>query len=289
MKNNEHFDSECPEPRGTLLVIGGAENKGEKQKLQKGQQSSMEVLQCFIDLLADKKGLVLVITTAGSQDIDGTFMEYKTAFEQMGAGQIGHIHHDAREAVNFKEIETMLNKASGIFFSGGDQLKLTSVYGGTEVIRLLKLRYIHDYLVVAGTSAGAMALSTPMIFHGVGRDEMIAGNVKITTGLEFLRDVCIDTHFVNRGRFVRMAQVIAENPASIGIGIEEDTAIIVRNGKNVEVKGCGVVIIINGHNSYGSNITKQESDVMITVRGLEVDILSDGQKYSIPQLNPAHQ
>jgi len=98
---------------------------------------------------------------------------------------------------------------------------------------------------MTGTSAGAMAMSTPMIYAGVARDEMIAGNVKVTMGLEFLKDLCVDTHFVDRGRFVRMAQVIAANPSCIASGIEENTALIVKNGVQAEVIGFDVVIIID--------------------------------------------
>ncbi len=144
-------------------------------------------------------------------------------------------------------------------------------------------------MVIAGTSAGAMAMSTPMIYEGAGKDEMIAGHVKMTTGLEFLRDVCIDTHFVNRGRFVRMSQVIATNPTSIGVGIEEDTAMLVRNGKDAVVVGCGVIIVINGFQSHGANIHNHADDEMLTVRGLNVDILSKGEKFTIPEINPPHK
>jgi cyanophycinase len=277
----------CPAPAGTLLIIGGAEDKGNSPP-EAVNSVKMEVLKCFINLLDKGKTIVEVITSAGSADPAGTFLQYENAFKALGAVTVGHIHHDAREQVDFKAVEYRLNAAGGIFFSGGDQLKLTSLYGGTPFLVLLKKRYITDKVVIAGTSAGAMALSTPMIFHGVGRDEMIAGNVKVTTGLEFLRDVCIDTHFVNRGRFVRISQVLAENPSSIGIGIEEDTAIIVREGKEAEVVGCGVIVIIDAQHSYGTNITDHANNVPITIRGLQVSILSRGQRYDIPQLNPPH-
>jgi cyanophycinase len=285
--NIEQYTADNLIPKGKLLIIGGAEDKGEKDARQQNG-IKMEVLQCFIALLPVKKGSIEVITTAGSEDPAGTFRKYKKAFTGLGAGNINHIHHDSRELVALEPLKERLEKAAAIFFSGGDQLKLTSIYGGTELLVLLKQRYIRDGLVIGGTSAGAMALSTPMIYGGVGRDEMIAGNVKVTTGLEFLRDVCIDTHFVNRGRFVRIAQVLAENPGSIGIGIEDDTAIIVSGGTEAEVVGCGVVITIEAQQSYGTNITQHEDNVPLTVRGLRVNILSKGQLYSIPMLNPVH-
>ena len=152
----------------------------------------------------------------------------------------------------------------------------------------LKQRYIEDKIIIGGTSAGAMAMSTPMIFAGSGETEMVAGEVKITTGFEFLKDVCIDTHFVHRGRFVRMAQVIATNPACIGIGIEENTAIIISEGLRAQVMGCGVVIIIDGERSRGSNITRFDENRKITIRDLRVSILSDDETFELPVRNPPH-
>ncbi|GAB2690994.1 cyanophycinase [Mucilaginibacter koreensis] len=285
--------NDCPVPNGILMIIGGAENKGDeaknKERQPEAQTIEMEVLNCFVTLLDKPNPHIEVITSASSSEPEETFKEYKAAFEKLGAGTVNHIHHDKREEVKLDEVQERLTAAQGVFLAGGDQLKLTSVYGGTDMLLLLKQRYIHDRLVIAGTSAGAMAMSTPMIYQGVGRDEMIAGNVKVTTGLEFLRDVCIDTHFVNRGRFVRMAQVLATNPTSIGLGIEEDTAIIIKEGRLAEVVGCGVIIMINAHQSHGSNIAQADKGEMLTIRGLQVDILSKGETFVIPEINPPHK
>jgi cyanophycinase len=289
----EREDNNCPTPNGILVIIGGAEDKGKEEAKEKEPKepdpARMEVLKTFMEVMDTDDPHIEVITTASSDEPAESFKDYERAFREMGAKTINHIHHDERGEINFQELEDRLNQAHGVFFSGGDQLKLTSIYGGTKTLYLLKKRYIYEGLVIAGTSAGAMAMSTPMIYQGVGKEEMIAGHVKITTGLEFLRDVCIDTHFVNRGRFVRMAQVIATNPTSIGLGIEENTAIIVRNGKDAEIVGEGVVIIINGYNSRGTNIAKATHDEMVTIRGLQVDILSKGEVYEIPEINPPHK
>ncbi|MCJ8209178.1 cyanophycinase [Mucilaginibacter sp. RS28] len=280
-------ETECPVPNGILLVIGGAEDRGQDEQKYQGNNVHMEVLQTFVDLMDKEQPRIELITSASDADVNETYKEYQEAFIKCGAGNVGHINHNKFEEVNFEELEQRLREADGIFIAGGDQLKLTSIYGGTKLLMLLKNRYIYEKLVIAGTSAGAMALSTPMIYAGVGRDEMIAGNVKVTTGLEFLKDICIDTHFVHRGRFVRISQVIAENPTSIGIGIEEDTAIIVRNGTDMEVIGCGVIIVINARHSYGSTIADNREE-LLTIRGLEVDILAKGQHYQFDQVNPPH-
>jgi cyanophycinase len=162
------------------------------------------------------------------------------------------------------------------------------VYGGTDFLLQLKQRYIQERIVIGGTSAGAMAMSTPMIYAGNKDKQNIPGEVKVTTGLEFLKDVCIDTHFADRGRFVRMAQVIATNPTCIGVGVSEDTAIIVRNGREAEVLGSGVIIIINGCYLTGSNILEFGKATSVTIKDLRVHLLSRGDTYEIPQINPPH-
>src|SRR5213075_3228172 len=116
---------------------------------------------------------------------------------------------------------------------------------------------IQKKIVIGGTSAGAMALSTPMIYSGSNEVQELTGEIKVTTGLEFLKDVSIDTHFVHRGRFVRMAQVIATNPTSIGVGIDEDTAWIVRNGIETEVIGSGIITILEGYILHTQILMKQ--------------------------------
>ncbi len=278
--------SNCPEPKGTLVIIGGAEDRKANNKEDK---SRLETLRCFTDLLPEGASLIEVITTASSAEPQQTFQEYKEAFSAMGNYQIHHIHHDERKDVLTGEWEQRIKNADGIFFTGGDQLKLTSIYGGTEFNYLLKERYIDEPLVIAGTSAGVMALSTPMIYYGTGQEEYMAGHVKVTTGLEYLRDVCIDTHFVARGRFVRMAQVLATNPSCTGVGIEEDTCIIVRNGREAQVGGSGVVVVVDALQSVDSNITEFSEDKAISIRNLRVSILSKGDVFNIPQTNLPHQ
>ncbi len=169
-------------------------------------------------------------------------------------------------------LEQRVNAADAFFFSGGDQLLLSSVYGGSIFLKHLKERYIGDKIVIAGTSAGAMALSTPMIYAGSKEVHELGGEIRITTGLEFLKDVCIDTHFVHRGRFIRLAQVIATNPTSIGIGIEEDTAIIVRKGTETEMIGSGTIIIFEGYEISEANVYGFGSKKPISIRDLRVHI-----------------
>jgi len=275
-------------PHGILLLIGGHENKGESSAkgTPKGGKHPMEILKRFISLTEIDTPVIEVVTSASSNG-DASFKDYEKVFGALKIKEIGHIHHDKRCDVLQADLSDRLEKADAIFFSGGDQLKLTSIYGGTPFLAKLKERYVNSNLVLAGTSAGAMAFSTPMIYAGSKELQQIAGEVKITTGLEFLKDVCIDTHFVDRTRFIRMGQVIATNPSSIGIGLEEDTAMIIRDGKNGEVIGSGVVIIMEGFEITESNILDYGSGDRISIHNLKVHILGKGSFYPIPKSHPA--
>jgi len=284
-----------PVPKGYLVVIGGKENKGEDEsngKKKPGDFFRLEVLRAFKDLIKSKKPVLEVITTASSEAND-TFKDYQKVFRELDFKTIQHIHHDSREELLKDQLKDQLKeriqKADGIFFTGGDQLKITSIYGGSDFLLQLKKRYLYEKFVIAGTSAGAMALSTPMIYAGNESVQELGGDIAVTTGLEFMKDVCIDTHFVHRGRFVRMAQVVATNPTCIGIGIEEDTGLIISNGTNVEVIGNGSVIIIEGFKITELDLSAFQKERPISVRNLNVHILSDRDKYEIKIINLAHK
>lgn len=281
----------CPVPKGVLLIIGGAENKGEEDARGKQTPSDfmrLEVLKAFMKLIGKKNPTIEVVTSATSEG-KASFNEYKKVFEELKVSNLGHIHHHTRkEVLEDTALLQRTKEVDGVFFAGGDQLKYTSLYGGTSFLTSLKKRYIHEHIVVAGTSAGAMVLSTPMIYAGNEEVQELGGAIKVTTGFEFLKDVCIDTHFVHRGRFIRMAQVIVTNPNCIGMGIEEDTAVLVRNGLDAEVLGTGTVMIIEGFGVEGVNIEDFGSEKPITIRDLKVHILSSGTSYRIPQINPPH-
>jgi cyanophycinase len=287
---NAKKSRECPTPVGTLVLIGGKENKGE-QPDQEGKAENviqLEILKDFVSYIRKKSPVVEVITTA-AEDGEESFKEYRRLFKELDITEVRHIHHNSREQALADELTERIDQANAFFFSGGDQLKLTTIYGGTNFLTELKKKYINNAVVIGGTSAGAMALSTPMIYAGNKENGQISGEIKITTGLEFVKDVCIDTHFVHRGRFVRMAQVIVTNPTCIGIGIEEDTAIVIRNGLDAEVIGSGTVIVMDGFHITGSNITQFAEKKAVAIRDLKVHLLARGDLYQIPQMNPQHK
>jgi len=287
VKNENH----APVPAGTLIIIGGKENKGEESPENKKKPADfvkLEVLETFKKVMHKQKPVVEVVTTASGEGAE-SFSEYKSVFEKIGITEVGHIHHTTRQEVLDDPLLERIAKADAFFFSGGDQLLLTAIYGGSQFLTALKERYINTPIVIAGTSAGAMALSTPMIYAGNEEVQELGGLIKVTVGLEFMKDVCIDTHFVHRGRFVRMAQVVITNPTSIGIGIEEDTCIVVQKGRQMQVAGTGLVVIIEGFEIKEANIKEFAKDKPVTARNLKFHLLSDGDLYEVPQINPPHK
>jgi cyanophycinase len=282
--------NESPVPKGILVAIGGHENKGEgpEKETQMEIPNPMEVLQIVVDLIRKESPVIEIITTASSEPKE-YFNDYKRVFTDLKATNVNHIHHQTRgDALKDKELLKRVMKADAFFFTGGDQLRLTSIYGGTEFLYQLKQRYVRENILISGTSAGAMALSTPMIYAGNNEVQQITGEIKVTTGLEFLKDVCVDTHFVDRNRFIRMSQVVVSNPTCIGVGISEDTCMIVRKGRNVEVAGSGIVIVMEGYEVTDSNILEFSDKVPFAAQNLKMHMLIRGDTYEIPQINPPH-
>ncbi len=285
MEYNQEANT-CPVPTGILVVIGGKEDKGDKK--EEKNEVREEILKTFVSLIEKENPRIEIITSASSEGKE-MFNDYKKVFSGLKAKNLGHIHHKERREVLNDDLTERVKQADAFFFTGGDQLLLTSLYGGSKFLTQLKERYIYEKIIIGGTSAGAMALSTPMIYAGNKDEQDITGEIKITMGLEFLKDVCIDTHFIDRDRFVRMAQVIATNPTSIGLGIEEDTALIIRNGVEAEVIGNSIVTVIEGFEISSSNITDYNADQKLTLRDLRVHLLAKPSKYYIQQINPPHK
>jgi cyanophycinase len=271
----------CPYPKGVLIAIGGYE-----QKQAGGDMADDMILRRFVDELP-KDGMILVLPIA-SEEPEEAAQEYLALFRELGAARVETLNILDRHQANDEESLRLLNEAAGVLFTGGDQLRLTSLLGGTAFLRRLKERYTTERFVIAGTSAGAAAMSTPMIYQGRNNAGMKKDEIHVTTGLEFLHDVAIDTHFVARGRIVRMAQIIATNPACIGLGLEEDTAVVVTEGSELEVIGSGIVIIVDGISISSTNIHEIDPGEPFTIRDLKVHMLGRGQRYTLPIMEQIH-
>jgi cyanophycinase len=169
-------------------------------------------------------------------------------------------------------------------FSGGNQLRLSTIYGGTRFLEIVLDRYTEEKnFVVAGTSAGAMAMSNTMIYEGNAFTAHLKSEVKITTGLGFMDDVVFDSHFEKRGRFGRLAQAIASNPSAIGIGLGEDTGMFIKEGNVMEAIGSGLVMIIDGHEIRHSNIADIPDGNPISVENIKVHFCEKGNGYLLKE------
>lgn len=292
-RNNTPSKASCPTPTGKLLAIGGKENKGNKPEEGSNQENNnnfadKEILERFYKELKGEHPLIAIIPTASSEP-EEMGKDYLEVFKKLGAGNLEVVSIITREDANRPEVCKIFEQATGFMFTGGDQLRLTSILGGTRCIEILKERYTHEEIIIAGTSAGAAALSTPMIYSGKSEGGFIKGDVYITTGLEFMRDVAIDTHFISRGRISRMAQAIATNPQCIGIGLEEDTAILFTEGKEMEVLGSGLIIIVDGMGISYTNIAAVEQGTPVSIRDLKIHMLGKGERYTLPILDQQHK
>ena len=272
-------------PKGKLIAIGGAEDKGtdlEAGIIKRSYLNFFEIgiLKTITDLLSDKNDRIEIITTASSVP-DEVGEQYIAAFGKLGCGNVGHLRIRVRdEALEQANIDR-LQACRAVLFSGGNQLRLSSIFGGTEFLDILKQRYQDEYFLIAGTSAGAMAMSLTMIYEGNAINAHLKGEVKITTGLGFIAGVIIDSHFNKRGRFSRLAQAVAANPGTIGIGLGEDTGIVVKNGEELHAIGTGSVMILDGRNIHYNNIADIEFDQPISVENIIVHIMAKGNIYNI--------
>ena len=283
---------EAPVPKGRLLAIGGKEDKGEKE-LKEVQKRNVdfeneEILKYFVEELKGANPLIAVVPTASNKP-DETAKDYIRVFKDLGVSNIEILDVRNREDARNPDYLQLVERAAGIMFSGGDQLRLTSLLGGTPVLQLMKERYTYDEgFIIAGTSAGAAAMSTPMIYEGETEGGFIKGDVRITTGLEFLKNVAIDTHFIQRGRIIRVSQCIVTNPGCVGIGLEEDTAICVTNGTEIKVLGSGLVTIVDGFGITQTNIYDIKTGEPFSVRDLRIHLLAPGDTYTLPIYDQLH-
>jgi cyanophycinase len=277
---------EMTDIQGILVPIGGAEDKGinyEKGKRSANhfdffEQGILRRIVKLVELVGEPK--IELVTTASSmpEQMEKT---YCAALGQLGCNNMGHLFITSREQVDTEEHLNRISNCNCIIFTGGDQLRLTSILGGTELMALIKHRYANEPIVVAGTSAGAMAMGGMMIYDGNATRAHLKGEIKFSTGFEFISNVIIDTHFEKRGRFNRLAQAVAVQPGILGIGLAEDTGIIITGDNQLEVIGSGIVTIVNGKNITYTNLIDIPDRTPISVENIIVHILSHGEVYDM--------
>jgi cyanophycinase len=272
-------------PKGKLLAIGGAEDKGADQERGDVHRNNLNffelgILKKIVEEAGGRDARIEVVTTASMIPYE-VGNNYLDAFGKSGSTNVGLMHIRNREDALEEQYQQRIREANCVLFSGGNQMRLSTIFGGTKLLDLIRERYQHSDFLIAGTSAGAMAMSKTMIYEGNATRAHLKGEVKITTGLGFMDNVIFDSHFEKRGRFARLAQAVAGNPSSIGIGLGEDTGMLVTQGNQMEAVGSGLVIIIDGHDIRHTNIADIPQGNPISIEHLIVHFCEHGNAYRV--------
>ncbi len=274
-------------PKGKLIAIGGAEDKGtdlEKGEFHRNNLNFFElgILRRIVEEIGGIHSRIEVVTTASTIPYE-VGENYLDAFGKIGCTDIGLLHIRNREDAMRADYVERIRNCAGVMFSGGNQLRLTAIFGGTVFLKTIHERYQSEQFVIAGTSAGAMAMSNTMIYEGNATRAHLKGEVKITTGLAFMDNVIFDSHFEKRGRFARLAQAVVANPSCIGIGLGEDTGMLITQGNRMEAIGSGPVIIVDGHDIRHSNMADIPEGNPITIENLKVHFCAKGNGYLVEE------
>lgn len=277
-------------PKGKIIIIGGAIDKGSFSEAEFSDQVEKNlnffekgILRKIIDESVKGVDSVIEIVPTASRIPEIVGDEYAKAFEYLGVKNVQVLNIRNREDSMHEEVLKRVEKADVVFFTGGDQLRLTSIIGGSALHDLLLQKYENEAFLYVGTSAGAHSASKSMIYQGDSKEALLKGEVKITSGLGFIDDVVIDTHFVKRGRIGRLFQAVASNPRSLGIGLGEDTGLLISNGNEMVAIGSGLVILVDGRQIKDTNITDVSLGEPISIKNLVVHVMSKGDSYVLKE------
>ncbi|MBC5991578.1 cyanophycinase [Pontibacter cellulosilyticus] len=272
-------------PKGKLIAVGGNEDKGSYPNPKSKKKYYLDffelgILKRFLQEIPVKNPQIEVITTA-SMIPEEVGERYLSAFGILGAENINLMHIKTEEEAHNPEYIERIRQADGIMFSGGDQSRITRMFHGTEIVDILLDRYLNEDFIIAGTSAGAMAMSKIMIKGGSAPESLLRGSVKIGHGLGFIDEVIIDTHFVTRGRFGRLMEAVVTHPKTVGIGLGEDTGVLITEGHMIETIGSNLVVIADSHEVKYTNIEEVDPGRPVAISNLIMHVLAKGNVYNI--------
>lgn len=257
---------------GPLLVIGGHEDKEEDKVILK-------------EIARRARGGRLVIATVASREPEGYFDSYREVFEGLGLSDMAELYVEERSDSAAGEALATLDGASAVFFTGGDQLRISSQIGDTPIDR--RIMELHQNgALIAGTSAGASVMSETMLVQGPGSASYRIGELAMAPGLGLIRDVIVDQHFAERGRYGRLLGAVAHNPRLLGIGLDEDTAMLIEDG-NGRVMGSGAVYVVNGEGATHSNISEAGRDEALSIFDIAMHVLSSGDTFDFAERRPS--
>ncbi|MFA5556618.1 MAG: cyanophycinase [Flavobacteriaceae bacterium] len=267
--------------KGKLIIIGGAVDTGSfaETSFDTNVANNLNFFETGIlkrildESKHQNKSRIEIITTA-SKIPKEVGPEYVKAFNYLGAENVDVLYVEKREQALDEEYLKRLKAADVVMFTGGDQLRLTSILGGTPFHDLLLEKYKKEEFIYVGTSAGAAAASDAMIYQGSSQEALLKGEIKITSGLGLIGNVIIDTHFVKRGRIGRLFNAVVTNPKVLGIGLGEDTGLLIKEGNYMEAIGSGLVILVDGQKISDTNLTQVELGQPISIKNLIVHVMS---------------
>lgn len=254
------------ESPGPLVIIGGHEDKEGDRVILK-------------EVARHLNGGKLVIATVASHEPEGYFESYQKAFGAIGVTDLCELYvEDRSESLTGPTLD-ILEGAAGVFFSGGDQLRISSQIGDTPLER--RIRALHEAGgLIAGTSAGASVMSETMLVKGASSESYRIGDLHMAPGLGLVPNVIIDQHFAERGRYGRLLGAVAHNPRILGIGIDEDTAIVV-TGREFKVIGSGAAYVVDGEGATHSNIAEAKSERALSMFDVRMHVLSSGDRFDL--------
>ncbi len=267
--------------QGILIPIGGNEDKGngENEKYTR-EFISKGILATVVRESGGKDAKIIVITTASSipKEVGENYTE---AFMKLGCTDVHILDIRDRATSEAPAILQLINDSNCVLFSGGDQSKIVDFIGNTTLHQLLIDKLSNTKFVLAGTSAGAMCMSKEMIRGGQVSDALFKGGVLMREGMCFLNEVIIDSHFIQRGRFGRLTEAVARFPRLLGIGLSEDTGLIIRDGKYCEVIGSGMVIVFDPSNLTHNNVAILKEGLPVSITNLKVNVLAEGDRINL--------
>ncbi|HEX8772450.1 MAG TPA: cyanophycinase [Pyrinomonadaceae bacterium] len=260
-------------PRGLLFIIGGGEDK----------EGDCTILREFVRLAGDGKARIIVMTAATDKPLEAG-AEYISVFKRLGARSVEVVDVSTRQDASEPKSLAALEQATGVFFTGGDQLHVTSLIGGSEMDLLLHELY-RKGVVIAGTSAGAAMMSGSMFVRGPAEENPRLENLQLGPGVEFLMGAVIDTHFSQRGRHGRLISAVAHYPHALGLGIDEDTALVAKDGI-FEVIGRGAVTIIDAGELTYTNVPDLKEDEGLALFNIKLHVLTAGHRFNMHERRP---
>ena len=263
--------------KGTLIPIGGNENRGEgitddHDFIEEG------ILSKIVKESGGSDANIVIIPTASSIS-EEVGQNYLDVFKKLGCSNVSVLNIQDRFKAEEAHSLQLVSEANCVLFTGGDQVKIASFIGGTLLHELLLKRYREDNFVIAGTSAGAMAMSREMISRGSSKISLLKGAVKMKKGLNLIPELIIDTHFITRGRFGRLAEAVATHPDLLGVGLAEDTGLIIKHGQEFTVIGSGMVILFDPSHLTHNSHSIMKKGVPISMSNLVTHILAKGDHF----------